>query len=189
MNAKNKAMDVPDIGGLLGKITDKRDKGELGTTERQHVIPVKTEKQENEKLFTQKNVETEKSENKKTDKPSNDKTLKRVVMVRTATGGRPTLKNREVEYVRLGAKIPKEVKQLMESALTYEWFVADDGTPLKTADELLALILYGLLKIPEGVRQQMKDALNYERFKTGGGKPIKSVDELLTLALERLLTK
>lgn len=138
-------MDVPDIGGLLGKITDKRDKGELGITERQHVTPVKTENQENDKAFTQKNEETEKPENKKTEKVLNVKTLKRVKMVRTATGGRPTLKDREVEYVRLGAQIPKPVRQQMNDALNYERFKTENGEPIKTVDELLTLALERLL--------------------------------------------
>ena len=94
MNTKTKTMDVPDIGGLLGKITDKRDRGELGVTERQHVTPVLTEKQENDK--------TDKQLNKKTIQRKPVPILKRVRAESSSTGGRPTLKSPDVEYVRLG---------------------------------------------------------------------------------------
>ena len=138
MNAKTKTMDVPDIGGLLGKITDKRDRGELGVTERQHVTPVLTEKQKNKRTEEQNNV-----------KPLNRKTasvLRRVKSESTSTGGRPTLKSPDVEYVRLGAQIPKVIKQQMKDALNYERFKTEEGVPITTVDELLTLALERLLK-------------------------------------------
>lgn len=138
MNAKTKTMDVPDIGGLLGKITDKRDRGELGVTERQHVTPVLTEKQENNKIDKQQNVKTLQR------KPAS--ILKRVRAESTSTGGRPTLKSPDVEYVRLGAQIPKVIKQQMKDALNYERFKTEEGVPITTVDELLTLALERLLK-------------------------------------------
>ena len=138
MNAKTKTMDVPDIGGLLGKITDKRDRGELGVTERQHVTPVLPEKQENKKTEDHNNVKTLPR------KPVS--VLKRVKAETTSTGGRPTLKRPDVEYVRLGAQIPKVIKQQMKDALNYGRFKTEDGLPITTVDELLTLALERLLK-------------------------------------------
>ena len=127
-------MSVPDIGGLLGTISKKRD--ELPKTERQHVVTApdtekreskKTEKQENELLFSQKNAKTEERKNKKT--------------------GRPSVKDKDnIEYVRLGCNIPKTIRQKAGDALNYERFKTPDGTVIKTLDELVTLALAQLLK-------------------------------------------
>lgn len=128
-------MNVPDIGNLLGKISEKRD--ELPKTERQHVVTVpETEKQENvqsekpqnDKSFTQKNKKTEEQEKKKT--------------------GRPTAKDKEnIEYVRLGCNIPKLVRQQSRDAINYERFKTPEGEPIKTLDELVTLALTKLLQL------------------------------------------
>lgn len=126
-------MSVPDIGGLLGTISKKRD--ELPKTERQHVViapdtekheSTKMDKQENELLFSQKNKKTKDQENKKT--------------------GRPTLKDEGIEYVRLGCNIPKVIRQKAGDAINYERFKTPDGTVIKTLDELVTLALAQLLK-------------------------------------------
>jgi hypothetical protein len=127
-------MSVPDIGGLLGTISKKRD--ELPKTERQHVVTApdtekreskKTDKQENEQLFSQKNTKTEERKNKKT--------------------GRPSVKDKDnIEYVRLGCNIPKTIRQKAGDALNYERFKTSDGTVIKTLDELVTLALAQLLK-------------------------------------------
>jgi hypothetical protein len=126
-------MSVPDIGGLLGKISEKRE--ELPKTERQHVVTAPdTKKQENTKsdkpvnelLFTQKNQKTAKQKNIKT--------------------GRPSLKNEDIDYVRLGCNIPKVIRQKAGDALNYERFKTPDGTVIKTLDELVTLALAQLLK-------------------------------------------
>lgn len=67
-------------------------------------------------------------------------------MVKTATGGRPTFKDPAVEYVRLGAQIPKHIKQKMKDAVNHERFKTEEGVPITTVDELLTLALERLLK-------------------------------------------
>jgi hypothetical protein len=134
MNTKTKTMSVPDIGGLLGTISKKRD--ELPKTERQHVVTapsaekqenVQTEEPKNDKSFTQKNAKTEKQKNKKT--------------------GRPSAKDKDnIEYVRLGCNIPKTIRQKAGDAITYEKFKTPEGKPIKTLDELVTLALAQLLK-------------------------------------------
>jgi hypothetical protein len=127
-------MNVPDIGNLLGKISEKRD--ELPKTERQHVVTApgaekqenaKKEEQKNDKSFSHKNVKTEERKNKKT--------------------GRPTAKDKDnIEYVRLGCNIPKTIRQKAGDAITYEKFKTPEGKPIKTLDELVTLALAQLLK-------------------------------------------
>ena len=51
-----------------------------------------------------------------------------------------------MEYVRLGAQIPKVIKQQMKDALNYERFKTEEGVPITTVDELLTLALERLLK-------------------------------------------
>lgn len=133
MNTKTK-MDVPDIGGLLGKITDKQGKGELGTTERQKVVSASEIKQNPE--------ETGKQQNSKTNSPSIAKTFKRG----NVKIGRPTVKSQDVEYVRIGAVIPKTVRQQMWDALNYEAFQMEDGQPIRTVDEIVTYALGQLLQ-------------------------------------------
>ncbi len=127
-------MSVPDIGGLLGKISEKRD--ELPKTERQHVVTapvaekqenVKTENQLNDKSFSQKNVKTEKQENKKT--------------------GRPSLKvGDKSEYVRLGCNIHQSLRKKAGHAITDGLFKTPEGKTIKTLDELVSLALTQLLR-------------------------------------------
>lgn len=126
MNTKTKAMNVPDIGNLLGKISEKRD--ELPKTERQHVVTVpEAEKPQNDKSFAQKNKKTEEQEKKKT--------------------GRPTAKDKKnIEYVRLGCNIPKLIRQQSRDAINYERFKTTEGEPIKTLDELVTLALTKLLQ-------------------------------------------
>jgi hypothetical protein len=127
-------MNVPDIGNLLGKISEKRD--ELPKTERQHVVTApdagkqenaQKEELKNDKSFSQKNTKTEERKNKKT--------------------GRPSAKDKDnIEYVRLGCNIPKTIRQKAGDALNYERFKTPDGTVIKTLDELVTLALAQLLK-------------------------------------------
>lgn len=110
-------MSVPDIGNLLGKISEKRD--ELPKTERQHVVTApdaekrendQTEKPKNDKSLTQKNEKTEERKNKKT--------------------GRPTAKDKDnIEYVRLGCNIPKPIRQKAGDAINHEKFKTPEGNP------------------------------------------------------------
>ena len=132
MNTKTK-MDVPDIGGLLGKITAKQSQGELGKTDRQKVVLVSDEKQENGETKEQFNVKSFSQENAKTIKQEIVKT------------GRKSRRQEGVDYVRIGAVIPKGMRQQMSNALTYEVFKNKKGEPIKTVDEIIQLALERLL--------------------------------------------
>jgi hypothetical protein len=132
MNTKTK-MDVPDIGRLLGKITDKQSQGELGTTDRQKVVLVSEETQENKK--------TEKQNNVKSFSQENGKTIKQEI-VKT---GRKSRRQEGVDYVRIGAVIPKGMRQQLSDALTYEVFKNKKGESIKTVDEIIQLALERLL--------------------------------------------
>jgi hypothetical protein len=127
-------MSVPDIGGLLGKISEKRD--ELPKTERQHVVTApSTEKQEN--------AEAEKHKNDKSFTQKNDKTINQ----KNTKIGRPSVKDKKnIEYVRLGCHIPKKIRQKAADALTYEKFKTPEGKPVKTLDELVTMAMAQLLK-------------------------------------------
>ena len=132
MNTKAKPMSVPNIGELLGKISEKRD--ELPKTERQHVITAtKVEKQENNETLKQENVESLLQNNNKTTKQEIIKT------------GRPSLKNPDIEYVRLGCNIPKALRQNAGDAINHEQFTTPDGKVIKTLDGLVTLALTRLL--------------------------------------------
>lgn len=132
MNTKTK-MDVPDIGGLLGKITAKQSQGELGKTDRQKVVLVSDENQENGETKEQSNVKSFSQENAKTVKQEIVKT------------GRKSRRQEGVDYVRIGAVIPKGMRQQMSNALTYEVFKNKKGEPIKTVDEIIQLALERLL--------------------------------------------
>jgi Ni/Co efflux regulator RcnB len=142
MNTKTKPMSVPDIGGLLGKISEKRD--ELPKTERQHVVTApSTEKQENAETEKQKNDKTFTQKNDKTFTQKNDKTINQ----KNTKIGRPSVKDKKnIEYVRLGCHIPKKIRQKAADALTYEKFKTPEGKPVKTLDELVTMAMAQLLK-------------------------------------------
>ena len=116
-------MDVPDIGGLLGKISSKRE--ELPKSPIQSVQPVHSEADEN------KAVETEKRKNTKT--PTIEEKKVR------GTGGRPSVKRDDIEYVKISPRIPKRLKKRVEIALIEERFGDVNGHLVKTLDELTAL--------------------------------------------------
>jgi hypothetical protein len=142
MTAKTTKMDVPDIGKLLGKITKKQESGELGKTDRQKVVPVnepeqqsvKTERQPDSTPATQEIVKSFPQENNLTPQPPI-----------TPKIGRPTAKRRDIEYVRLGAVIPKSIRQKMVDALNYEVFHMENGQPIRTVDEIVTFALWQLL--------------------------------------------
>ena len=130
-----KKMNVPDIGGLLGRIAEKRDSGELPRTEVQRVQPVETEER--------MNVDTLKSKTGKTEKQ------KKGALVRadgSNVTGRPTMKAVDIEYVKLSPRIPKGLKKIVEIALVEERFKDDEGRVITTIDEIVALALARLMK-------------------------------------------
>lgn len=120
-------MNVPDIGSLLGQIAEKRDSGELPRTEVQRVQP----------------VEAPKSKAGKTQKQENTKPAQQEVR---GAGGRPTVKDQSVEYVKLSPRIPKTLKKATEIALIEERFQDEEGRAITTLDEIVTLALERLLK-------------------------------------------
>jgi hypothetical protein len=125
-----KKMDVPDIGGLLSKISEKRDSGELPRTEIQRVQPVKDESRIDVKPAKRTNV----------------KTLKPASAEGRPSGGRPTVKQEGIEYVKLSPRIPKTLSTQAKIALAEERFKDKDGQPVKTLDELVALAFERLFR-------------------------------------------
>ena len=128
MATPNKKLDVPDIGNLLGKISEKRESGELPKSPIQSVQPVAEL--------------PEKSFNSKTSKSKNsqyvDESLRRPV-------GRRSLKRPDVEYVKISPNIPKPLKRRVDMAIAAEDFKDREGNIVNTLDELVALALERLL--------------------------------------------
>ena len=119
-------MDVPEIGGLLSQIAEKR--GDLPKAPIQNVQPVA------EKPAEPKAVKTAKQKNQA---PIDDRTR--------GTGGRPSVKKEDVEYVKLSPRIPKALKKRVELALIDERYRDEEGAVVKTMDEFVALALERLL--------------------------------------------
>lgn len=130
--ATNKKLNVPDIGGLLGKITEKRE--ELPKSPIQSVQPVE------EKPAESKNGNTPKQKNAIIPKQENTNTAQR------GAGGRPSIKKDSVEYVKISPRIPKILKRSVDMALVEERFHDKDGNTIKTLDEIVAYALDKLLK-------------------------------------------
>jgi len=127
--ATAKKMDVPDIGGLLGKISEKRH--DHPKTPIQSVNPV------DEKPAERKAVKTAK---RQTDEPAHQ------VDDRTrGGGGRPSIKKEDIEYVKLSPRVPKDLKKRAEMALIEERYRDEEGNVIKTMDEFVALALDRLL--------------------------------------------
>ena len=61
-------------------------------------------------------------------------------------GGRPSVKQDDIEYVKLSPRIPKELKQRVVDALNHERYRDDDGNVIKTMDEFVAFSLGRILK-------------------------------------------
>ncbi len=130
-----KKLNVPDIGGLLGKISEKR--GEMPKTPVQSVQPL--EEGVEAKATGSKKVKTLKHKNSNTAEATAIKTRPRGV------GGRPTLKKDSVEYVKVSPRIPKALKKKVDLALVNERFVDPDGASINTLDEIVAYALEKLL--------------------------------------------
>jgi hypothetical protein len=125
-----KKINMPDIGGLLGQISEKRDSGELPRTEIQRVQPVKDESRIAVKTAKRENV----------------KTSKEPASVGRSSGGRPSVKQEGIEYVKLSPRIPKALSTQAKIALAEERFKDKDGQPVKTLDELVALAFERLFR-------------------------------------------
>lgn len=130
--ATNKKLDVPDIGGLLGKISERRQ--ELPKAPIQAVQPV------NETPSAPTAQEAAKPAIRE-----NGKTAKQPVAEPRGPGGRPSVKKDGVDYVKLSPRIPKGLKRRVEIALAEERFRDDEDRPVKTIDEIIALALERLL--------------------------------------------
>jgi hypothetical protein len=125
-----KKINMPDIGGLLGQISEKRDSGELPRTEIQRVQPVKDESRIAVKTAKRENV----------------KASKEPTAAGRSSGGRPSVKQEGIEYVKLSPRIPKALSTQAKIALAEERFKDKDGQPVKTLDELVALAFERLFK-------------------------------------------
>lgn len=121
-----KKMNVPDLGNLLGKITEKRESGELPKTEIQRVQPVDTAKRSAGQPEQSVTLSAE---------PEN----KPVV-------GRPSTKVDGVEYVKISPRIPKALKKSADFSMVEERFKDKNGRSVTTMDELVALALERLLE-------------------------------------------
>lgn len=128
---------VPDLGGLLGQISAKRD--ELPKTPVQTVQPVAESDEENA-MKLDKAVKTLKGKNSKTakQKPSTPDSYR-------GMGGRPSLKKASIEYVKISPRIPKLLKKQVDMALVQEVFQDEEGNHIKTLDEIVAIGLKKLL--------------------------------------------
>ena len=144
--ATTKKMDVPDIGGLLGKISSKRE--ELPKSPIQSVQPVHSEADEN------KAVETAKRQNTKT--PAIKEKIVR------GTGGRPSVKRDGIEYVKISPRIPEDLKTLVDVALSTKRFRDENGNPIKTLDELTALALARLFSKDEFTTPALKKLFGWQ---------------------------
>lgn len=131
-------MDVPDIGNLLGQISQKRDSGELPKTEIQHVQPVKTEELTNLKELKSKNILTQKSNDVKTGKLAHSEETR-------GPGGRPKKLKVGVEYFKMSPRIPVALKEELDVALSRKKFRDADGLPITTVDTIVELALTRLL--------------------------------------------
>ena len=138
-----KKLDVPDIGDLLGQITERRN--DLPKSPIQSVQPVAEKTEIQEKPEKRKAVSTQKSTAAVTAKRLNGKTGKALDGGERGIGGRPTLKRDDVDYVKLSPRIPKELKKQVELALIHERYRDKDGNVIKTMDEFVALALNRLL--------------------------------------------
>jgi hypothetical protein len=135
MSTNKKKLNVPDIGGLLGRISEKRE--EMPKTPVQSVQPV--DEGVEAKPARSKTVKTLKHKNSNTAKQATTETRPRTA------GGRPTLKKESVEYVKVSPRIPKALKKKVDLALVHERFVDQDGTSINTLDEIVAHALEKLL--------------------------------------------
>ena len=127
--ASTKKMDVPDIGGLLGQIAEKRH--DLPKAPTQSVQPVQ------DKPAERKDVLPLKRQNAKPAKEIDEKPR--------GVGGRPSVKKEDIEYVKLSPRVPKELKKRVEVALIEERYRDEEGGVVKTMDEFVALALDRLL--------------------------------------------
>lgn len=124
-----KKIDVPDIGNLLGKISEKRESGELTKSPIQAVHPVAT---------TPDAIE---SKNSNTPKPSKPAAVKTQADAGKSPGGRPSAKLEGVEYVKISPRISRQLKRRVDFAIVEERFRDRDGNLIKTLDELVAFAL------------------------------------------------
>jgi hypothetical protein len=129
---RHKKMDVPNISNLLGKITEKRDSGELPKVPIQLVQPVESE--------------TLESKNSKTLKQENTVFSKVNTEIIRAPGGRPSVKKDSIEYIKISPRIPKMLKRRVDIAIVEERFHDRDGKQIKTLDELVAFALDKLIE-------------------------------------------
>jgi hypothetical protein len=153
MTTNKRKMNVPDIGGLLGKISEKRD--EMPKTPVQSVQPLQEFIDQN--TDTDKALKDQKEEQSKAVKDTDtDKALKAQKKEQSKavkdTDADKALKAQKKEqskavkkYVKISPRIPKFLKKQVEIALINEQFKDSEGNLIKTLDEIVSLALERLL--------------------------------------------
>ena len=146
-------MNVPDIGGLLGKISEKRD--EMPKTPVQSVQPLqefidqntdtdkalKDQKEEQSKAV--KDTDTDKS--LKAQKKEQSKAVKDTDADKALKAQKKAQSKAVKKYVKISPRIPKFLKKQVEIALINEQFKDSEGNLIKTLDEIVSLALERLL--------------------------------------------
>ena len=146
-------MNVPDIGGLLGKISEKRD--EMPKTPVQSVQPLqefidqntdtdkalKDQKEEQSKAV--KDTDTDKA--LKAQKKEQSKAVKDTDAVKALKAQKKERSKAVKKYVKISPRIPKFLKKQVEIALINEQFKDSEGNLIKTLDEIVSLALERLL--------------------------------------------
>lgn len=127
--ASTKKMDVPDISGLLGKISEKRHDLPKAPTQRVQVVEEKPAEPKADETAKRKHV----------------KTAKHSVEEVRGVGGRPSVKKEDIEYVKLSPRIPLELKRKVVDAINYNRYQDEEGNVIKTMDEFVALAIARLL--------------------------------------------
>jgi hypothetical protein len=125
--------DKDEISSLLGTIASKRAMIEKSPI--QEVRPVETS-------LDKISENTLKSKSVKEFKSKNIKSTKATALDSTpGIGGRPTVKNESVTYVKLGAKIPEFLRIKARDAINHKRFKDTQGRLITTLDELIAFSL------------------------------------------------
>ncbi len=206
-------MNVPDIGGLLGKISEKRD--EMPKTPVQSVQPLqefidqntdtdkalKDQKEEQSKAVkdtdTDKALKAQKKEQSKAVKDTDaDKALKaqkkeqsKAVKDTDADKALKAQKKEQSKAVK-DTDADKALKaQKKEQSKAVKDTDADKALKAQKKERSKAVKKYVKIspRIPKFLKKQVEIALINEQFKDSEGNLIKTLDEIVSLALERLL--
>jgi hypothetical protein len=125
--------DKDEISSLLGTIASKRAMIEKSPIQEVRPVEVPVDKIAKNTLKS-KSVKEFKSKNVKSNKTAPSE-------LTPGIGGRPTVKNDSVIYVKLGAKIPEFLRIKARDAINHKRFKDTQGRLITTLDELIAFSL------------------------------------------------